>query len=113
MQKNLEKVHFLKKYWLENVERVTKPLKFFVQKISFDMCIIIPDFKKNRSIRFKNSSLAFEGHFLQSTQEHFNALKTKNGLWGMTFQKRCITLVTVAYFNVFSSIENFLIFTYF
>ena len=46
MQKNLEKVHFLKKYWLENVERVTKPLKFFVQKISFDMCVIIPEFKK-------------------------------------------------------------------
>ena len=64
MQKNLKKVHFLKKFWLENVDRVTKPLKFFVQKISFDMCVIIPEFKKNRSIRFKNSFLAFEGHFL-------------------------------------------------
>ena len=113
MQKNLKKVHFLQKYWLENIERVTKPLKFFVQRISFDMCVIIPDFKKNRSIRFKNSFLAFEGHFLQSTQEYFDALKTKIGLWGKTFQKRCVTLVTVAYFNAFFAIENFLIFTYF
>ena len=113
MQKNLKNVHFLKKLWLENNERVTKPLKFFVQKISFDVYVIVPDFKKNCSIRFKNSFLAFEGHFLQCTQEHFNALKTKNELWGMTFQKRCITLVTVAYFNVFSAIEIFLIFTHF
>ena len=64
MQKNLKKVHFLKKFWLENVDRVTKPIKIFVQKISFDMCVIIPEFEKNRSIRFKNSILAFEGHFL-------------------------------------------------
>ena len=46
MQKNLKKVHFLKKYWLENLERITKPLKFFVQKISFDMYVIVPEFKK-------------------------------------------------------------------
>ena len=46
MQKNVKKVHFMKKYWLENAERVTKPLKFCVQKISFEMCVIIPDFKK-------------------------------------------------------------------
>ena len=64
MQKNLKKVHFLKKFWLENVERVTKPLKFFVQKISFDMFGNILEFKENRSIRFKNSFLAFEGQFL-------------------------------------------------
>ena len=64
MQKNLKKVHFLKKFWLENCERVTEPLKFFVQKISFDMCVIIPEFKKIRSIRFKTSFLAFEGHYL-------------------------------------------------
>ena len=113
MQKNLKKVHFLIKYWLENVERVTKPLKFFVQKISFDMCVIIPDFKKNRSICFKNSFLAFEGQILLYPELPFNALKTKNGLWGMTFQKRCVTLVTVTYLDTFSSIENFLIFTYF
>ena len=71
MQKNLKKVHFLKKFWLENVDRVTKPLEFFVQKISFDMCVFIPDFEKNCSICLKNSFLAFEGHFLKSTQEPF------------------------------------------
>ena len=79
MQKNLKKVHFLKKYWLENVERVTKPLKFFVQKISFDMCVIIPEFKKNRSIRFKNSFFAFEGHYLLWPETAFNARDTKSG----------------------------------
>ena len=113
MQKNLEKVHFLKKYWLENVGRVTKPLKFFVQKISFDMCVIIPEFKKNRSVCFKNSFLAFDGHFLLWPETAFNAHNTKNEPWGMTFQMRCVTLVNLTYINAFSSIENFLIFTYF
>ena len=113
MQKNLKKVHFLKKIWLENVDRVTKPLKFFVQKISFDMCVIIPEFKKNCSIRFKNSSLAFEGQYLLYPELPFNAQKTKKNPWGMTFQKRCVTLVNLTYINAFSSIENFLIFTYF
>ena len=113
MQKNLKKVHFLKKFWRENLEEVTQPLKFFVQKISFDMCVIIPKFKKNCSIRFKNSFLAFEAHFLLWPETAFNAQDTKNEPWGMTFQMRCVTLVNLTYINAFSSIENFLIFAYF
>ena len=80
MQKKLKKVHFLKKFWLENVERVTKPLKFFVQKISCDMCVNTPEFKENCSIRFKNSFLTFEGHFLIYPELPSNAWGTERTL---------------------------------
>ena len=64
MQKNFKKLYFLKKFSLENPLRVTQPLKFFDQKSWLDVNIIGLEFQKNRSIRFKNSFLAFEGHFL-------------------------------------------------
>ena len=67
MQKNLKKVHFLKKFCLENLFRVTQPLNFFVQKSWLDMHMIVHKFQKNSSIRFKNSfnqSWTFRGHFL-------------------------------------------------
>ena len=113
MQKNFEKVHFLNKFCPENTVGVTQPLNFFVQKSSLDVCVIMLEFQKNCSIRFKNSFLAFEGHFLLWPETAFNAHKTKNEPWGMTFQKRCVTLVNLTYINAFSSIENFLIFAYF
>ena len=55
MQKNLKKVHFLKKFCLENPYRVTQPLNFFVQKSWLVMDMIVHKFQKNSSIRFKNS----------------------------------------------------------
>jgi len=76
----LKKVHFIEKFWLENVERITKPVKFFVQKISFDVLVIIHEFKKNCSIRFKNSFLAFDGHSLQYPEIPFNAQGTERTL---------------------------------
>ena len=59
MQKNLKKVHFLKKFCLENSYRVTQPLNFFVQKSWLDMDVIVHKFQKNSSIRFKNSFCQF------------------------------------------------------
>ena len=47
MQKNLKKVHFLKKFCLENLFRVTQPLNFFVQKSWLDMHMIVHKFQKN------------------------------------------------------------------
>ena len=55
MQKNLKKVHFLKKFCQENLYRVTQPLNFFVQKICLDVYMIGHKLQKNCSIRFENS----------------------------------------------------------
>ena len=63
MQKNLKKVHFLKNFCKENLQEVTQPLKIFVQKIYFDVYVITLEFKKNRSIRFQMSNLAFRGQY--------------------------------------------------
>ena len=53
MQKFLKKVHFLKKFALENLHGFTGRQIFFAQKVAFDVYVIAPEFKKNRSIRFK------------------------------------------------------------
>ena len=54
MQKFLKKVYFLKKFASENLHGFTGRQKFFAQKVAFDVYVIAPEFKKNRSIRFKN-----------------------------------------------------------
>ena len=54
MQKILKKVYFLKKFASENLHGFTGRQKFFAQKVAFDVYVIAPEFKKNRSIRFKN-----------------------------------------------------------
>ena len=54
MQKFLKKVYFLKKFASENLHGFTSRQKFFAQKVVFDVYVIALEFKKNRSIRFKN-----------------------------------------------------------
>ena len=44
MQKNLKKVHFLKKFCQENIQRVTQPPKFFVVKSLLDVYMIVHEF---------------------------------------------------------------------
>ena len=53
MQKFLKKVHFLKIFALENLHGFTGRQIFFAQKVAFIVYVIAPEFKKNRSIRFK------------------------------------------------------------
>ena len=113
MPKFFRKVHFLKKIALENLHGFAGRQIFFAQKVAFNVCMVGYKFTKNCSIRLKNSFLAFKGHFLPYPELPFNAQKTKKEPWGMTFQKRCVTLVNLTYINAFSSIENFLIFAYF
>ena len=55
MQIYFEKVYFLMKFCLENLYRVTQPLKFFVQKSLLNVHMIGPKFQKYSSIRFRNS----------------------------------------------------------
>jgi len=54
MQKFFEKLYLLKKFSQENPLWVTQPLKFFDQKSWLDVNIIVLEFQKNCSIRFKN-----------------------------------------------------------
>ena len=99
MQKNLKKVHFLKKFCQENHYRVTQPLNFFVQKICLDVYMIGHKLKKNCSIRFENSFCQFSNFEAQKrTLLAFAGWCHKNQL---TFMHKTSILDRCVCFNPF------------